>query len=282
MTHRTIIAAGMLLVAQIVCAAEPVAFVLAGGNANPIDAPATVRWPSYVDMALQVGPNLQAAGVKRVLLHNPGGLFWLGWAPTPTALFDPTPIKAAEKLGVSVLVMQPNQWLLAEQANCRFANRKALALGHHILRFYGVEEVIYYVGTPAVLRDAAKEGPACIEMFKACGPGASVGFDALAWTGSRWKEGDDICAFLDATRAGGTKVYIEPRLSKAQVDAGLGKHVDGTIAQADWDALYKPDLAIQPGEAIRDMNVVLALDGKGPEDATAMWRGVNNWTGAVK
>ena len=263
---------------------DPIAFILCGGNSQPIDAPATVRWPSYVDMALQVGPNIQAAGIKRVLMHNPGGHFFLGWSPTPTNVFDPIPVEAAKKQGLTAVHMWVQQWILAEQANCRFANRKALALGHHILRFYGVEEVIYYVGTPAVLRDAAKEGPACIEMFKACGPGASVGFDALAWTGSRWKEGDDICAFLDATRADGMKVYIEPRLSKAQVDAGLGKHADGTIAHTDFDLgpHFKPDLSIQPGETIRDMGVVMPLDTKGPEDVTAMWRGNLNWTGGLK
>lgn len=259
-----------------------VGYVLCGGNSQPIDAPATVRWPSYVDLALQVGPNLRAAGVKRVLLHNPGGHFYLGWSPNPTNVYDPGPIDAARKQGVTMLSMWVNQWNLAEQAGLRFADRDKLALGHHILRYYGVEEVIYYVGTPAVLRDATKEGPPCIEMFRTCGQGSSVGFDALAWTGGRWKEGDDICQFLDATRSAGMKVYVEPRLSKAQIDAGLGKHVDGTIAHADFDAREKPDLSIQPGETIRDVNVVLSLDAKGPEGITAMWRGVNNWTGAVK
>jgi hypothetical protein len=265
---------------------DPISYILCGGNSQPIDAPGTVRWPSYVDMALQVGPNLRAAGVKRVLLHNPGGHFYLGWSPTPTNVHDPVPLEAAKKQGVTTLAMWPTQWLLAEQAGLRFADRDKLALGHHILRFYGVEEVIYYVGTPAVLRDATVQGPPCIEMFKACGKGASVGFDALAWTGSRWKEGDDICQFLDATRAGGMKVYVEPRLSKQQIDAGLGKHVDGTIAHAEFDANQKPDLSIQPGETIRDMAVVLTLEAKGPDGAvTAMWRGVNNWTaptGVVK
>ena len=49
-------------------------------------------------------------------------------------------------------------------------------------------------------------------------------------------------------------------------------------------AAYAPGEIAQLGARIRQhrASVVLALDGKGPEDATAMWRGVNNWTGAVK
>lgn len=255
-----------------------IAYILCGGNAQPIDAPATVRWTDYADMALKCGPNIRRAGLTRVLLHNPGGHFFLGWSPTPNNVHDPVPYEAAKKQGLNVLSMVPNQWCLAEQAGCPYADRDKLALGHHIFRYYGVKEVIYYLGTPAVFRDAMKEGPPAIEAFMDCGQGASVGFDALAWTGSRWKEGDDICRFFDQIRAAGIKVYVEPRMAKKQVDAGLGLYVDGTIAHTGWDELYKPDLSIQPGETIRDMNVVWSPGAPTIEGVTCMWRGANNWT----
>lgn len=122
-------------------------------------------------------------------------------------------------------------------------------------------------------------GPACVEMFLDCGAGASVAFDASCWSTSRWKPGDDLSRFYAKLRKGGTRVYVEPRLTKEQVAAGLGQLVDGTIAAEDFDTgpFFKPDLAIQPGETIRGP---LVGSTKPPAGVTPMLRDPKdlNWT----
>lgn len=261
---------------------DPIAFVLVGGNGPPNEFPATVRFPNFTEAALSIGPTVKAAGIKRVLYHNPGGDHWLGWIPNPANIFDKTQEDAARSIGVDVRAMWVNQWNLSEASGCRFADRERLITGHRLLRHFGVEEVIYYLGGPTTLRNAAKEGPACVEMFLACGKGVSLGFDAVAWHHSRWKAGDDVCRFFEWIKKAGAKVYVEPRLSKEQVAAGLGKHVDGTIAFTDFDLgpHFKPDLSIQPGETIRDLGPAATLEAKTPAGVTPCYRDPTNrnWT----
>lgn len=275
---RFLIAIGVVLLPIIaVGAAEPVAFVLCGGNGPANEYPASFRAVDFVEQADAIANNVRQAGIKRVLYHNPGGLFFKGWTPDPTDVHNPALFERFAKLRVDTRAMWIDQWLLAESSRCRFADREKLAAGHELLRRAGVTEVIYYVGSPDTLRDAAKEGPACVEMFVDCGPGASVAFDAVAWEGSRWKAGDDVCEFFSSLRKQGVKVYIEPRLTAKQAKAGLGKYVDGTISEHRVDQMYKPDFAIQPGETIVDTGDLPTAQVQIPAGLTPCYRGPLNW-----
>lgn len=284
-SFRVIIVIALLLWGcRFVCAAEPIAFVLCGGNGKPNEFPATVRWENYAEAAIAIGPQVKAAGLRRVFYHNPGGHFYLGWTPNPADVHDPLMIAAAKAAKIDTREMHCNQWLLAEQAGLRFADRKRLRIGHQLLReHYGVAEVIYYVGSPSVLQNVDRDAIVCVEMFTACGEGVSLGFDATAWDWANVKPGDAVCEFFAKLRKQGVKVYVEPRLNKAQVDAGLGKWIDGTIATADFDTgpHFKPDLAIQPGETMR--GPVLPTD-KLPAGVTPLLADAKglNWTKGAK
>lgn len=259
---------------------DPIAFVLCGGNGAPNEHPATVRFLDYFQAACMIGPRIKAAGIKRICYHNPGGDFWLGWNPIPTDVHNKSIEDAARRIGIDTRVMHINQWLLAEQCKCRFADRNALAVGHYVLRHYfGIEEVIYYLGSPDIFANAAVEAPRCVEMFLDCGAGASLAFDAVAWDTSRIRHGDDICQWFADLRAKGCKVYVEPRLNAAQIADGIGEFIDGTIAAADFDLgpFFKPDLKSQPGETIR--GPIVTTESL-PADMTRLVRDASdkNWT----
>lgn len=229
-----------------------IAYVLCGGNALPNVGPATMLINDYAQCALDIGPNIEAAGHTRVFYHNPGGHHYLGWTPDPANPQNTTQINAAVALGVQTREMHINQWLLAEQSTCVFADREKLKLGHKRLREdYGIVEVIYYVGGPNALYNLKRDAPGCVEMYLACGEGASLGFDACAWDGADLVVGDDMCKFFEWLRVRGHKVYVEPRLNQAQVDAGYANYIDGTMATADFDTEFTPNLSIQPGEILR-------------------------------
>lgn len=255
-----------------------IAFVLCGGNSLPNLYPATVRWEDYAQAALAIGPRIMGAGYTRVFYHNPGGHHYLGWTPDYANPSSATQINQAIAAGVNTREMHVNQWLLAEQSECPFADRVKLKLGHkRLMEDFGIEEIIYYVGDPTVLYNVKRDAPPCVEMFLDCGPGVSLGFDAVAWDTAMIVAGDATCSFFDKLRRSGVKVYAEPRLNQEQVDAGLGLYIDGTVAAATFDTNFSPDLDIQPGETIRGPVAAAASVPAGVtrlvSDATNM-----NWT----
>lgn len=231
---------------------DPIAYVLCGGNGAPNLYPATVLWSNYSVAVDAIGPQIEASGKKRLFWHNPGGHHYIGWTPDPSNVHNTTQINAAIAAGIDTREMHINQWLLAEQSSCGFADRNKLKLGHNkLMRDYGVEEVIYYVGAPEVLANIERDAPLCVEMFLACGAGVSMAFDASAWSFAIIKAGDAVCRFFDSLRLRGVKVYVEPRMTQTQIDEGLGLYVDGTIATAEFDTNFAPVMNIQPGETIR-------------------------------
>lgn len=229
-----------------------IAYILCGGSALPNIKPATNPWVDFDAAALAVGANIEAAGHTRVFYHNPGGHHYLGWTPDDANPLNTTQKNAATALGIDTREMHINQWPLAEQSNCSFADRNKLKLGHkRLMRDYGITEVIYYVGGPDVLWNVQRDAPACVEMFLACGEGVSLGFDFCAWSNTNITPGDETCKFFEWLRVRGHKVYVEPRLTQNEVNSGYGLYVDGTVATAAWDTANSPNLAIQPGETIR-------------------------------
>lgn len=229
-----------------------IAFVLCGGNSLPNLYPATVRFTDYAQAALDIGPRIMGAGYTRLMYHNPGGHHYLGWTPDYANVHSATQINQATAAGVNTREMHVNQWLLAEQSQCPFADRVKLKVGHkRLLQDFGIEEVIYYLGDPTVLHNVKRDAPPCVEMFLDCGPGVSLAFDAVAWDTAMIVPGDPTCDFFDKLRRMGVKVYAEPRLNEEQAEAGLGLYLDGVIATETFDTDFSPDLAIQPGEVIR-------------------------------
>ena len=118
-----------------------------------------------------------------------------------------------------------------------------------------------WVGTPKDVYDSM------MTYYDAIG-----GFDPIFW-----KAGDDVCEFFSSLRKQGVKVYIEPRLTAKQAQAGLGKYVDGTISEHRVDQMYKPDFAIQPGETIVDTGDLPTAQVQIPAGLTPCYRGPLNW-----
>jgi hypothetical protein len=226
------------------CAKAPppipaIAFVVFGGNGPPDEAPACNRVGNFVDWAMDAGPRFRAHGIRRVYMQNPGGLFQL--------------VEVAPGDGRS---MRVDQWILAERARCPYANREEFRDAVEVLRGYGVTEVIVYVGSPTQLLDPIEELPHVLKAFIDCGPIVSFAFDAMFENGygekweDLWADGSPYQRAVADLRKRGHKIYSEPRVRRAQLEAGLGTLVDGTIAAARFDR-KQPDLAGQPGELIR-------------------------------
>lgn len=264
-----------------------IAFVLCGGNSLPNLFPATVRWENYLKAAIAIGPNVQKARLKRLLYHNPGGHYYLGWTPDPKDVHNETVKAQAKAAGVDTREMWINQWLLAEAAGLPFADRRALELGHEILEYYGIEEVIYYVGSPdGIKTETVEDCMDCVEMFLRCGKSASIAFDALGYYGERhWTPDSYIDKFIARIRNEGHKVYVEPRLTPGQLQQGFGTKIDGTIAVAEFDKVHDIDYTKQVGEVLIDPLIEAYKPGnyKRPENTTIAWRGSAglNWTASL-
>lgn len=239
-------------------AAEPFAYTLIGGSAKQNAYPAGVAtWHNgSVAWAIEYGPKLQKQKLTRVLLHNPGGIFHKGWNPNPENVYDPEQMKRPQATGVDVREMWVDQWILAEESDCRHANREELRTCVGLLRYYGVTEVMFYVGGPMTLNDPLVDGQRVLEAFLDSGPPANVSFcfDATGDTRfSKWKPGDRQSQLFDWLRKRGHRVYVEARVWPDEPK--LAKHIDGTVALADFDAspFWKPafENAQKYGEVIR-------------------------------
>lgn len=257
-----------------------IAFILCGGNAKQTLACLGNRFTDYSELAKTIGPRIQRAGIDRVWLHNPGGLYAKGYAQTDPNDFYGEDAQAAWKRGIDAREMWVDQWVHAESCCAPFANREELALLHQLLTVdYGVREVVYYVGSPQTLRDADLTGLHYLAPFIALGPKASIGFDSLAFKPAYpqirpWTKGDDICRLIAKLRKAGHKVYVEPRFTPELVATGLGKLIDGTMAKLEFDVgpLSQP-LEIQPGETICLANQGVRL----LEGMTHLIRHPKNW-----
>lgn len=243
-----------------------IAYVLFGGNAAADKAPASQGIANFVDWALEAGPRFKRHGVKRVHLQNPGGL-WPG-------------VDAADGREMRV-----DQWLLAERAGHRFADRDQLRTAFGILRHYGVSEIIVYIGSPTQLPDPERQLPECVAACLDAGPGVSIGLDAIFQDGmepgakrpNEWREQwrpqspytRSVVALRQALHAHGGKLYAEPRLSAEHLAMGLGRLVDGTVDTAVRDRQANPlELAKQPGETIRLTNA---------GNHTGRWPEIDHW-----
>lgn len=233
-----------------------IAFVLCGGS--HATNPGGVPWSSYVAWAADAAPRFKRHGVKRVLLHNPGG-HWKLLAS-----------------GGDTREMRVDQWTIAERVRAPFANRFDFRTAVGLLEESGVYEVIIYVGSPTQLIDPTCELPACLEAFVQCGSIVSFAFDAVFedGIGERWR---DLWAMSIHRKALAAlrrvhRVYAEARLHPEQLAAGLGRLVDGTIADARFDSHHNYDLTKQPGETIR----VTATGNQ-----TAEWPEVERWPAGV-
>lgn len=188
--------------------------------------------------------------------------------------------------------MRVDQWLLAEKAGLAFADRRALRQAFAVLRRHGVREIIVYVGSPTQLMDAERELPRCVEPFLDAGPGVSIGLDAVFHDGhpatektwrAQWAPNSPyVCALVELRRrlhAQGGKLYSEPRLTREQLAAGLGRLVDGTVAAARYDEgpQYAVELEIQPGETIRLTHPLTEAQWR----AAPWWPEVPTWPAGV-
>jgi hypothetical protein len=221
---------------------QPIAWISCSSQSN---RPAGVPFSSYVTWAQDTAPRLNRHGITRVFLHNPGGQ-WPGVDAS-----DDRPMRC-------------DQWLRAEAAKLPFADRSEFREAVTILKKHGVKEVIVYLGSPTQLMDVESQLPECTAPFLAGHEGVvSFCFDAAFHDGcepnskqpdiwrQQWaKNAPCTRAMLKLSRKC-RAVYIEPRLMREHLAAGLGNIIAGTIAEAEVDADQFPDLTGQPGETIR-------------------------------
>jgi hypothetical protein len=235
------------------------------GSGSMTAYPAGNGVTSYPDWAKETGPRLKRRGITRVKMHNPGG----SW---------PQPLTG----GGDGREMRVDQWILAERARLPFSSRFDFRTAVGILEEHGVTEVCCYVGSPTQLLDPINELPQVLEAFTDCGPIVSIGFDAMFEDGlvanglgkswqELWAPGSDYRAAI-ATLRKKHKVYTEARVHPGQLAAGLAKLVDGSFAEAQFDARFKYDLTKQPGESFRT-----TLTG----NQTGQWPEIDAWPANV-
>lgn len=250
---------------------EPIAYQNCGGSAHFNEAAAGNVIRDYAAFSLEAAPVLKRQGYKRLFLHNPGGQHALGWMPealdiyrttkpdpaNPTGppITDPhAPIIAAQRAGVDVQLMHVNQWQLAQQSACPFANDRQLRLAFENFVYHGLREIIFYVGPPDVLPDPYEDGLKALAPFTSLGKEASIAFDVLGWEQrvfrSPWHKARSV-RLVERLRLDGHRVYLEPRPDPAD-KTWLGK-VDGTVA-AEFVDKQRPaadEAAHKLGEKIR-------------------------------
>lgn len=188
---------------------------------NPIAFSGTSngKLDSFLNWAIQWGPKLQQQGFTRLMWHNPGG-HW----------------KLPER-GVDARVMWADQWLIAEAEKKSYASREQLAAHHTIMRdLHGIEEIIYYIGSPLLLTDPYRDGFKCCKPFML--PGASLAFDASArplrdQPQERWKF-DRFKTLIHELRGRGHGVYLEARCDHERPE--MAGQITGTIATDRYDA----------------------------------------------
>lgn len=260
-----------------------IAYVLCGGSVSmqgPCPAGNKPMMWGYTSWAIQAGPALKANGVKRLFLHNPAGLFYLGYHPNSENDTEEARLRGWPKHWSG---MWCSQFLLARQTGIATGDFKDLRRAHELLtEHFGVEEIIYYVGSPDQIGRSMATFEQCIAPVLDCGVNASLGLDSV------FRRQADVLDVIDRERGKGRKVYTEPRVyfdgkSPFGDTSWLAGHVDGTIAHLEFDARYKPELKRQPGETL-----VIANHGtKLPAGCTLVARlhennlipGVpNNWT----
>lgn len=251
------------------CAGPPIAYISCGSGSLR-EHPAGFPHGTYLDLATNMAPNIKARGITRLFLHNPAGQF-------------PMVQNNGDGRGMRV-----DQWILAERVRLPHANREEFRAFVTLMKRAGVKEIIVYVGSPTQLLDPVKELPQVLEPFIDCGPIISFGFDAMfenghgeAWQ-DLWAVGSKYRTAIANLRKS-HKVYTEPRVRPEQLKAGLGKLVDGTIADAEFDAVTNYDLSTQPGEYMRatrggnstsDWTVELK---DWPANVTPILRSNHNW-----
>ena len=261
-----LIAAWAMICWGVAQAGEPIAYVLFGGNA-PQSVPGGNAVGNYVDWAVGVAQRFKRHNIKRAHWQNPGGC----WVLVPVE---------------GNINMRVDQWTIAERVRASYANRRDLRTAVGILERHGITENIFYLGNPTQLLDPVKELPECVQPFLDCGPTVSIAFDALFDPSQDWRtqwasDSPYRKALIELRKK--CKVYAEPRLTAEQVKFGLGKLVDGTIAEVSYDEQFKPDLSIQPGETIRTTRTgnhkgEWAEEIKAwPKGLTAEYRSELNW-----
>lgn len=257
---------------------RPIAYVLAGGSAHFNVRPAGNGMTNFAEWAIENGPKLKEQGYSRLFIHNPGGLHAKGWMPNPENAFDSKQLEAAAKIGVDTRLMWVDQWSLAQQSDCRFANDRELKLFHDLLTVqYGITEIMYYVGAPDSLKDPYTDGLAAVKPFTDLGKEASLAFDVLGYephpmTDYERERSIKLCEELTKR---GHRVYLEPRPAESYQKQFLGK-VAGTVAGAyvDKDRPAQLKIAGKLGDVIQlqDSDATEELSLNLPKEVTPLVR----------
>lgn len=224
-------------------AMKPIAFVSANQPFSKCVVCSPVLEMGCIQWAEKFGPLLKAQGYTRLMHHNIGGQHWPA-VPVQTDVHTGDR-SLGLKRGMDVRGMWINAWQMSEQIGVAQADRSELAASHSMLmELSGLEEIIYYVGSPETLRDPVREGMECLQPYLL--PGASLAFDHTFtrwpkaaqpyWKGNEVERDKQVAKLVTKLRKAGHKVYIELR------DCIGAPTVDGTIAELGVDGRYHADL----------------------------------------
>lgn len=259
-------------------AGEPIAYILCGGSGPYVDHIGGVRclekWGNgtYPGLARWAIPTLKEQGIKRVWLHNPGGLWWkLPYDGDLTPAENKA--RAMDRWGITYQQargMWPDQWELAKQHGAKWADDEMLHLFHLLLMEAGVEEVVYYFGEPAVAStdELRKAYLKPFVHFR----GASLAFDHVSDV-----ESFETCKPLFKwikQQNSKARIYTEARPESDVPRRPYRRLVDGTIALERRDN-QRPEMLANALEHWGETIVLPDPDGMVvPEDMTHLMR---NW-----
>lgn len=180
------------------------------------------------EVAKYIGPIMVSRGFTRVFCHNVGGIWTLFDFVEDGGTIREQRAHAYTNLGfgkTGTHTMHLNQWLLAEQAQMKWADRGELTLFHHLLvQDYGIKEVLYYLGGSHLV--PFELGKLSLEPFMDL-PQATFGFDAV-YKPEDFPKSEPLWRWLKEQRPD-TRIYTEGHPEIA-VDTQWHGLIDGSIA----------------------------------------------------
>ena len=209
--------------------------VCPGGNRQPYlysDRPGG----SLVDYAEHIAPTIESKGYKRIHLQCIGGN-WMIYPYRTDLSHGEARQWASDEFNMpftETRVMFFDQWEIAKKLGVPWADDDDLATMHHLFLAAGVEEVIYYLGSPAL--ESYSRQLECVEPFLL--PNASISLDHIV-SPDEFAKCERLWKYVRREEPE-LKWYTEAR-PQLDVPNKYKKYISGTVASEHFDAAW-PEL----------------------------------------